>query len=286
MAYISYTDIPLYFGNSADQSALPTIGLHRGVQCQQLQFNYTPNIAQARVLGQDPNRNNFNLAGPPNASLSFSFYAGPNTEFHPTDYTGAVGNDGATARFGDDSNGIALSGLYLNSFSYTLAPYQPVLVQCDFAVYKPPTTTNEGGKIAAENNSVAGTPATDFTTFGHGAYSTFNGTSILNDVTTVESVQYQFSANRLPVYEIGSYYPSVVELLTAEQSIQIQGDNIEALVPLTGKNPGSITIGVKNATDTQPLFSTVINGRITAENISVQAGDLARGNITITELLK
>lgn len=284
MAYISYTNIPLYFGNAANQSSLPTISSHRGVQCQQLQFNYTPNIAQARVLGQDPNRNNFNLAGPPNASLSFSFYAGPNTEFDPTDYTGDVGASGATARFGDDSNGIALSGLYLNSFSYTLAPYQPVLVQCDFAVYRPPTTTNEGGKIAAETATVGGTPDTDFTTFGHGAYSTV-GATVLGDISTIESIQYQFSANRLPVYEIGSYYPSVVELLTAEQSIQIQGDNIENLVPLTGKNPGNITIDVKNSA-TSTLFSTPINGRITAENISVQAGDLARGNITITELLK
>jgi hypothetical protein len=89
----------------------------------------------------------------------------------------------------------------------------------------------------------------------------------------------------LPVYEIGEYNPKVVELITAEQNIQVRGDNIQALVPLTGSNPGNITIDVKNSSSTT-LFSTDIDGRITSENISIAGGDLARGSLTVTELLK
>jgi len=284
MAYISYKDVPLYFGTSANTSTLPTTtqGNNSAVFCQQVQLNYTPNIAPVRLLGKTPTRDNFNLAGPPNSSLSFSAYVS-NDEFDPTDFTGDVGNLGTTFRLGDDVNGISGSGLFLTSFSYTLAPYAPVLVQCDFAIYNPLTISNPGGKIAAEGDD----PINDlnFANYGHGAYSAFNGTSILSDVDTVESLQYQFSANRLPVYEIGGYNPNVVELITAEQTLQIQGDNIEALVPLTGSNPGNITIDIKNSAGAT-LFSTPVNGRITAENISVAGGDLARGSLTITELLK
>ena len=284
MAYISYKDVPLYFGTSANTTTLPTpIDIsNSAVFCQQVQLNYTPNITPVRLLGKTPNRDNFNLAGPPNASLSFSCYV-DSAEFDPTDYTGDVGDLGTTFILGDNLSGISGSGAFLTSFSYTLAPYAPVLVQCDFAIYRPLTISNPGGKIAAETAD----PIDDlnFANYGHGAYSTFNGTSVLSDVDTVESVQYQFSANRLPVYEIGNYNPSVVELITAEQSIQIQGDNVESLVPITGSNPGNITIDVKNSTPTT-LFSTPVNGRITAENVSVAGGDLARGSITITELLK
>lgn len=282
MAYISYKDVPLYFGGP-NTSSLPSTSdaNNTGVFCQQVQFNYTPNIAPTRILGKTPNRDNFNLAGPPNASVSFSCYVS-NSEFNPTDFTGDVGDLGATFRLGDDVNGISGSGAFLTSFSYTLAPYSPVLVQCDFAIYNPLTISNPGGKIAAETADPI--DATDFTTYGHGAYSTFGGTP-LNDMSVFESISYQFSANRLPVYQIGGYYPSVVELITAEQSIQVQGDNIQALVPLTGSNPGNIEIDIKNANATT-LFSTDINGRITAENISVAGGDLARGSLTITELLK
>jgi len=133
--------------------------------------------------------------------------------------------------------------------------------------------------------AIAGTPAADFSTYGHGVYSTTNGTTVFNDLGSIESIQYQFSANRLPVYQIGSFFPNVVELVTAEQSIQVQGDNIQKLVQITGSNPGNITIDIKNSEGTT-LFSTPIDGRITAENISVAGGDLARGSLTVTELLK
>jgi hypothetical protein len=90
----------------------------------------------------------------------------------------------------------------------------------------------------------------------------------------------------LPIYEIGSYNPSVVELITAEHSLTIQGDNITKLVPITGSNPGQLQLQIKNSSSATPLFTSSVNGRITAENVSIQGGDLARGSITITELLK
>ena len=282
MAYISYKDVPLYFGG-VNTSTLPdsTDGNNSGVFCEQVQLNYTPNIAPVRLLGKSPTRDNFNLAGPPNSSLSFSCYVS-NDEFNPTDFTGDVGNIGATFRLGGATSGISGSGAFLTSFSYTLAPYAPVLVQCDFAIYNPLTISSAGGNIAKEEASII--EALDFADYGHGAYSSFGG-SPLNDISVFETVQYQFNANRLPVYEIGSYNPTVVELVSAEQNISIRGDNIQKLVPLTGSNPGNLTIEVKNSS-ADVVFAGAINGRITSENISIAGGDLARGSLSITELLK
>lgn len=282
MAYISYKDVPLYFGG-VNTSTLPdsTDGNNSGVFCEQVQLNYTPNIAPVRLLGKSPTRDNFNLAGPPNSSLSFSCYVS-NDEFNPTDFTGDVGNIGATFRLGGATSGISGSGAFLTSFSYTLAPYAPVLVQCDFAIYNPLTISSAGGNIAKEEDSII--EALDFADYGHGAYSSFGG-SPLNDISVFETVQYQFNANRLPVYEIGSYNPTVVELVSAEQNISIRGDNIQKLVPLTGSNPGNLTIEVKNSS-ADVVFAGAINGRITSENISIAGGDLARGSLSITELLK
>lgn len=288
MAYISYKDVPLYFGG-VNTNTLPgdTDGSNSGVFCEQVQLNYTPNIAPVRLLGKTPTRDNFNLAGPPNSSLSFSCYVSTG-EFNPTDFTGDVGDTGATFRLGGVENGISGSGAFLTSFSYTLAPYSPVLVQCDFAIYNPLTISSTGGKIAAEEASII--EDLDFAEYGHGAYSTFSGqgqaaTATLNDISVFEAIQYQFNVNRLPVYEIGQFNPTVVELVTAEQNISIRGDNIQALVPLTGSNPGDLLMTVKNSKE-DDIFSTNINGRITSENISIAGGDLARGSLTITELLK
>jgi hypothetical protein len=340
MAYISYTDVPLYFGNAKDglggfignnSNTLPSEAddLNRSVIAQQVQLNYTPNIAPVRVVGKAPTRDNFNLAGPPNASLSFSCYVDRN-EFDPTDYTGDVGDTGTAFRLGDEVNGISGSGAFLNSFSYTLTPYAPILVQCDFTIYNPMTTTNVGGKIAdvgaagdgspydlnqdGDTNDAGESAATlggdntlDTLAFGdyaHGAYSFFSGdgqaaTVTLSDIETFEAIQYQYTAQRLPVYEVGSFNLKKCELITEEQTLSIQGDNIQQLVPITGSNPGKLKIHIRNseATITDPndatatitapdLFTSTIDGRLNAENVSIQGGDLARGSITITELLK
>ena len=329
MAYISYTDVPLYFGTSNNDITLPgeADALNKSVIAQQVQLNYTPNIAPVRVVGKAPTKDNFNLAGPPNASLSFSCYVDRN-EFNPTDYTGDVGDVGTTFRLGDEVDGISGSGAFLNSFSYTLTPYAPVLVQCDFTIYNPMTTNNEGGKIASVgavsatadlNNdgdvndagetagNFGGDNTLDTLAFGdyaHGAYSTFSGdsqaaTSTLDDIETFEAIQYQYTAQRLPVYEVGSFNLQKCELITEEQTLSVQGDNIQKLVPITGSNPGKLKLHIRNSetTITDPndststitapdLFTSTIDGRLNAENVSVQGGDLARGSITITELLK
>lgn len=289
MAYFSYKDLPIYFGTLADGGALGASDLgSKMVFAQQVQLNYTPNIAPTRLLGKTPTKDNFNLAGPPNASLSFSCYVDTG-EFDPTDYTGDVGDTGAYFAIGGGPNGITGSGAYLTSFSYTLAPYQPVLVQCDFAIYQPLTTTSVGGKIGTGADT-SWVDSTDFNTYAHGAYSVFSGqgqtaAQTLGDISVYESIQYQFSANRMPIYEIGDYSPSVVELMTAEHSLSIQGNNIQKLVPLTGSNPGKLNLLLNNSAG-YTCFSGAVDGRITAENVSIQGGDLARGNITITELLK
>lgn len=283
MAYISYEKVPLYFG-AANSNTFPTEsdGGNVGVFCESLQFNHTLNLSDARIIGQTPGASSLILGGPPNSTLSFSCYV-DGSEFNPNDYTGNVGDTGATFRIGDAVNGISGSGAFLTSFSYTLAPYQPVLVQCDFAIYQPVTV--EGGQIAdaSDNNIIDNL---NFANYGHGAYSTL-GDASLTDISVVESVQYQFSCTRLPFYgkkgAANSLALQSVTLQTAEQSITVQGDNIQKLVPLTGKDL-SVTLTVKNSSSAS-IFANVINGKLNAENVTIQGGDLARGSVTIRELL-
>lgn len=296
MAYISYTDVPLYFGRTLGTSPMPGTADNssRGVYCQQVQLNYTPNISPVRLVGKKPTKDNFNLAGAPNSTLSFSAYIengndGASGHFNPADYTGQVGNIGDSFRLGDNVNGISGSGAFLTSFSYTITPYAPVLMQCDFAIYNPLTTVSTGGQIAVETSETM-LPTLDFGKYGHGVYSTFSGvgqpaTTTLSDIDVFESISYQFSANRLPIYKVGSYYLDAQELITAEQTLQIQGDNIQKLVSITGSNPGALQIIVKNS-DSTALLTSNINGRLTAENVSIAGGGLARGSISIVELLK
>lgn len=289
MAYLSYTDVPLYFGNNQNSSELPgeDPSSNKGVICQQLQLNHTPNITPVRVLGKIPGRDSYNLAGPPKSTLSFTAYA--NQDFKITDYTGNVGDIGTTFRIGDSVNGISGSGVFLTSYSFTLSTYQPVLIQATFDIYNPLAIDGQGGAIAdASSNDVI--DDLSFPAYGHGAYSTLSGAQMsgganISSLDTIESVQYSYSANRRPIYTLGNYNPQDVRLLSEEQSMKIDGDNIVNIVPLTGLNCEPITAVIKNANNID-LFEVEVQGRITAENVSIQGGDLAKGSVTVTELLK
>ena len=289
MAYLTAKNVPLYFGSTIESNAGPTEGdtNNKSVFANQVQLSYTPNVAVQRVVGIDPSKDSFQLAGPPNAPLSFTSYVGFTDEFVPTGYTGDS-NVGTAFKIGDDADGIKASGAYLTSYSLTVTPYAPVLMQCDFAIYQPLTLATEGGQIAAAPSALES--SIDFNDFGHRAYSTFNGT-VLDDVSIIESVSYQFSAQRLPSYNIGGFLMNTgaagggARLLSAEHSFAVAGDNIQKLVPISGANTSSaLELKIKSS-DATELLSISVDGRINAENVTVSAGDVARGSMTISEPL-
>lgn len=292
MAFITAKNVPLYFGKTINADTMPNEQDNNNfmVLATQVQLNYTPNVAVQRVVGKNPTKDSFALVGPPNATLSFSSYIGPTDEFVPSAYTGDF-DIGTTFKIGNDGNGISGSGAYMTSYSLTVTPYAPVLYQADFAIYQPLATgTNTNGFISATTEThPLQQDAFDFNDFGHGAYSTFND-SVLDNVSIVESVGYQYQAQRLPSYNIGGFLMNAgngagAKLISAEHSFSIAGDNIQKIVSVTGANTSqALTLNIKNSTPAS-LLSITVDGRINAENVTVSAADVARGSMTITEPL-
>ncbi len=272
MAFLTFRDLPIYLSTAG----LPSEGENNStmVHATQGQFNYTPNLQQNRLLGQQAaSKNNFVVAGPPAATLSFSAYL-KNGEFEPNDFTG---NNPIHFRIGDAA-GDELRGrnMYLSSYSYSIAPYQPILVNAEFAIYERPS-----GQMAAETTN--GPAPTSIGTYAHSVYSTV-GAAAQVSATLLESVQYQFQTTRLPIYQIGSKAPSEVKQLSAEQSCTIVGDQIDLIIAETGKAVTSFDITLNNSTPAEVMKNT-INGQMIAENVSISAGDIARGTVTISEPL-
>ena len=164
MAYISFRDLPIYIA-AGDEVLAEGESSSRMVHANQGSVSYTPNLQSTRLLGQTPDAGkDYLIAGPFSASLSFSFFL-KNGEFIPTDHTG---NSKLSFAFGD-KDGLRGSDMYLNSFSYTLAPYSPVQVNCEFGIYSKPE-----GTIASVGSVDAGPqPGTVASSqYAHGAYST------------------------------------------------------------------------------------------------------------------
>jgi hypothetical protein len=288
MAYISYKNLPIWLGTDADTTTIPNkTDTYKEIFAQSVQLSYSPNLAPVRILGKTPTANNYNLAGPPSATLSFSCYLDPTvststaTSFNPRTFTGDVGDNGTTFLIGDDTNGISGSGAFLTSYSFASAPYQPILFQCEFAIYNPLTTTSNGGKIASTDAHTAGF---DLNNAAHGAYSYFTSSDFGN-LDLFDSFSYQYSCQRLPIYEIGGFYPQSVEFITAEHSFTVESDNIVNLVPLTGLN-ASVAISVNKPAGGESAINPTVAGRILQENVGIEGGDFGRGSVSITQLLR
>jgi len=289
--YLSFKDVPVYFSTSANNgtTTTPTEAANDAVFATQFQLNAASNIAPTRIVGKQPQKDDFLLAGPPNTTFSFSAFAKDALEFNPADFTGDVGNIGASVRVGNDGDGIKLSGCFMTNFSFTLTPYAPVQYSCDFISYNPVGTTasstNHGNQKLVAADSASTVPTLKMGDFGHGAYSDVNGLSILTGLGTIESLQYNYSINRQPLYAIGTEFVTGTEVISEEVSVVVNGDNIMPIVRLTGVNPGNITGAIRNS-DLDFCLGFAIDGRITANNVTIAGGDLARGSVTIQELLK
>ena len=284
MAYLNYNQVPITFSNSKDTTTLiaENAGSNLTVAATQAQFSYAPALTTQKLLGKAADRNDIRMAGPPNISLSFSCFL-EHGEFDPFLFTGQTGL-GTTAVIGDHANGIELSGLFLNSINLTISPYAPIVAQCDFVGYFPfkdTLTTQATNAKLAEQTVSNHVPDPDIDKLAHGVYSAFTGN--LTDAGIFENVNYSYSAQYTPIYEIGSYNPTVI-FTSAQQSIQIQADNIEDLVPITSGLHVSPVLTISNQTGT--MHTLTLNGTLNSENVSLTAGDLARGQMTIIQPLK
>ena len=299
MAYVTYENLPLYFGTSNDTTTLPSTdadGNNRKVAASQVTFNHAASMAAQRYVGGTGTSRNFRMTGPPNISLSFScFLESGNTEFNPFDFTG-TSVEGTTAVIGDLERGIRLSGLYLTSLSLSITPYAPVLAQCDFACYSPDSTGYRN--IFANSPMTHVTPEITHQQLVHGAYC-----DIINDPedddtlvdvfntdgtnaggpSLFESISYTCTQSHTPIYGIGSGNANVF-LNTVEQSIQIQADDIHSGMNTYTGIDVIPKVRLKGANG-QALKHLQVSGLLNSQSVSVSAGDVAKGSLTINEIL-
>jgi hypothetical protein len=301
MAYQTFENLPLYFGR-ANSSTLPTDteGTTRKVSANQVQFSYTPSLTAGAKLGKSRDADDVLLSGPPNVSLSFSTLlqtgsAATVGEFSPFDYSGKKnGTNGCAAIIGSHDNGIRLQNLFLSSVTLTVAPYSPVIATCDFVGYTPPNTSASplvNKKLNAETDTdTKPNPKADEVI--NGLFCSFSGSHgggnakadrAFEDATVFESLNYTASFTHTPIYTVGNY-TATAHLTSAEHSLQVQADQIDDLIPVSGR-VCNLILDLRNGRDDD--FHTInVSGVMNGENVSISAGDVARAQLTVTAPLE
>lgn len=219
---LSYSNLPVYVGEPSASTVSETLGY---IPATQVNVNYTTNSSPKRNLG-------VSIA----TGDQFKFGQGLNTTVSMTCFLQKDFEEGMSwTYYNDDFFPIKIGNnifkkCYVNDFSVSVAPYQPVTVQATFTCLDPPT----GMEISGDENPYGGGNIDfrpDQIVYGHSC-SVTNMNTVVSD--TQSQVSYQKRITRTPVFKLGSINASTMLLDGVEEQMTITSTGLNNLIDFSG----------------------------------------------------
>jgi hypothetical protein len=238
-------------------------------------------LEASRILAPNQN-NNFRIGGELNSKISISFVA--------CNHSGANGNWNfasgvlqnltgenyiSTMLIGDNS----FQTCFLDSVAVQIDAFAPVTITADFTCLNPPINSSFVGATINWSDDLNSGIAYGFNTV------ITNGTT-LSDANR-ESISYKINCDRTYSTSIGETSPNNIFLNGVEKELSIKSHNIGAYIDYTGYGE-MIVVDPKNAAGQSIVgggFGMSSNCKITAQNLSVQEGDVLMGDISLREII-
>jgi hypothetical protein len=297
MAFLKYSDLPIFAEFTVENTA-PTKSAAKIFAATEASLSLDPNLSANRYLGKAQIRNDFSTTGPLEGKFSFSFYPliekdtsllniqGLNqTKFF--DLTGQFTN-GHQIYFSN----FLLKKCYLQGYSVKINPYQAVSVSANFISYDVTDLKGQNLQAYSESSlSVAKDATSPYYESLHALTTKMDGSSV-NIPTAKISIEVNVDCQRTPVYTLGQKTPDTVILNTVERTTTIQGEDVGAIVDITGANAGATSIyflplskqgSTPSAANNALNFD--INGRITSQQLQIAQNSMLNGRVVIKEII-
>lgn len=298
MAYLKYSDVPVFANFTTDGGEIDSQSAKHMFAATEVSISLDANNGIKRFLGGSPPE--MRPQGPMEAKISMTFY--PMIENSPSNTALNIQRNNQIGFFsttGDFESGhnLTVSNLlfkktYLQSYSIKINPYQPVTATANFVSYDYTKTEN----LFLEKGKSFKIP-TDPT---RPTYEALHGlTTIITSQGSAEylpqtktSVDINVSAQRTPIYTIGSILPNSVKLITLERDVTIQGEGVGRIMDYKGRDITDLSVyflplsqlGVTPSFQ-RNVLNFNINGKILSQQINVAQSTTVGGRISIKEIL-
>ena len=274
-------------------------------------ISLSPKLEENKNLSSAPNQH-FKIGGNLDAKININFFA-TTSVFSGVNYTATeqllsvlTGDVTSVIQIGNSR----FSGCYLENLSMEIAPFMPTMMSADFIclntntspgllgdaeVSLPPGDAIYYANLAALYGEdilvyLNGSPALPENGMYYGHHAVVSGGNLLTN--TRESLSYKINCTRSPVYTIGSVDATNCFLDSVSKEISIKSDNVAQFINYSGSanNPNKETlITVNLLTPNQiplvPPISFSHNARIVSQNLSINAGDVLGGQVTLREII-
>ena len=300
--YLKYSDIPI-FANFTGENVAPNTSTAANVfAATEASIALDSNLQANRYLGKAQIRNDFSVIGPLEGKFSLTFF--PLIE--------SSGNAEASVLNIQKANQLAFFALtgnfltghqiqvsnfllkqcYLQNYSVKINAYQPVSISANFISYNITEIINQTLTSTSLTETVAKSSTTPYYESLH-ALTTIMGGSTTNIPSTKISIDINVDCNRTPIYTLGQKTPDSVVLNTVERTTTIQGENIGAVMDISGANPGATevyfmplsSLGNSSPSLLNNVLKFDINGRIVSQQLSTSQNSIVNGRVVIKEII-
>jgi len=204
-------------------------------------------------------------------SLEYYLTGELNSNFNPVTATETAMN-GSFA-------GLAFSNIYARSLSFSMEPYQPILVKNSFDFYSDLSSTlSSSFEDPRESALWNGTGR-----YAHSVVSYLAG--LPTRMNESVSFNYSSNANRAPMYLIGETTPERVTLEETSLNMNLKGSDIGDVIQTSGTN-ANITCYLTDINSRSNITSFNVNGQIVSQNLNVAQGDYMYGNIEVSQVYR
>jgi hypothetical protein len=296
--FLKYSDLPIFAEFIQENFFLNYRSAEKLFAATEASLALDPNLSANRYLGKAQIKNDFSTVGPLEGKFSFTFY--PLMQKDTFDLWVDTENQkkffDLTGQFTTGHqiyfSNFLLKRCYLQNYSVKINPYQPVSVSANFISYD---VRNLKGQTLEKFNdgplSVALDPTKPYYDTLHALTTKMDGSSV-NIPNAKISIEVNVDCQRTPVYTLGQQVPDSVVLTSAERTTTIQGENVGAIVDITGANAGATNIyflpfNKKGQTigESNNVLNFDINGRIVSQQLQVAQNSMLNGRVVIKEIL-
>jgi hypothetical protein len=297
MAFLKYSDLPV-FAEFTSENTAPSKDVSKIFMATEASLSLDANLTANRYLGKAQVRNDFSTTGPLEGKFSMSFIPiiEKDTSITNIQKENQLGFFGLTGdyQYGHQIyfSNFLLKKVYLQGYSVKINPYQPVSISANFVAYD--ITDLKGQTLSgfSEPLTVPKNTSSPYYESLHALTTKMDG-STTNIPSTKISIEVNVDSQRTPIYTLGQQTPDSVVLTAVERTTTIQGENIGAVIDITGANPGTTNIHFLPLSKKDNYIpdgnynslSFDINGRITSQQISVAQNSTLNGRVIIKEVI-
>lgn len=186
-----------------------------------------------------------------------------------------------------DIGGNKYNSCFIDSFSLTVRPFEPVMGRVTFTSYQP----SDSGLAGNTGNASDSYLETQEVIYGHNCLLSGAGAVVASDI--INDLSYNKTYSRTPIYTLGSQQATSQIVDGVEVDMNVQSTGLNQLIDFSGNKLSSdFGVGLRDVdgsgiTYSSSNFDLIVNSgaHVIAEGYSVAGGDTLVTKATIKEVI-